>query len=589
MAEIVGEQLDFSSDGEEKEKKREKQIKIKNTINNLNQMYEKPLKMPTVQKDSDITADEQKEENENTVIVDLDELFQASDQMENTGGNIDVFGQDDNLDLDEFLSSFDLEEAERIMQEEIEENNLMEELYKKYILNGNLTFSEKDVSKINELLNSEINSETLKNISEYAVSNPIAPKRPSKNEILEDFITAFTINQNLSFSKDDVDALSKLIDVEIDRDFITDLTTNPERTVQMQKEIESRQIAHKSHEILTLNVKDMLPDLSEALKKQGNKRIEYEVKPQVVYYNDSYEVSTIDVHNELPDLTLNFDNPEYNKYRPSDKVELVAEGYDVQTLDVNNSLPDLKDVLSHPEKYSEKKETVKVDEDALLSSISNVTFKPFYDGEETFEIINKFEEDRDPFDFGNLEEKEENSDTEPAETAESFSHTEQSPMELLKLNKTVYHIPEDSIKDTKTSELLQLIEDKRAKRTKKIQEKREQETQMRPVQNKGSDKVVKSRTCSVKGESFNILNTAEISENSGCYLCKNDSGYAVVGYERRALKVLKRYDNLRSQRIQVRLNEKLEDDVYQYIVRIGTNKFIVNFADNSMEYIMELC
>ena len=37
----------------------------------------------------------------------------------------------------------------------------------------------------------------------------------------------------------------------------------------------------------------MLPDLSEALKKQGGRKIESEAKPQVVYYSEGYDVSTL--------------------------------------------------------------------------------------------------------------------------------------------------------------------------------------------------------------------------------------------------------------------------------------------------------
>ena len=51
-----------------------------------------------------------------------------------------------------------------------------------------------------------IKDETLKNISEYAVSNPVE-KKPSRTEILENFVTAYTINQNITFTQEDVDAL----------------------------------------------------------------------------------------------------------------------------------------------------------------------------------------------------------------------------------------------------------------------------------------------------------------------------------------------------------------------------------------------
>lgn len=86
---------------------------------------------------------------------------------------------------------------------------------------------------------------------------------------MEKFVTVYAVQQNVSFSKDDVDALNKLINVEIDNSFITDLRTDPDRMREMQDEIaKQKSKPHKTSELLTLNVKDMLPDLSEALKNK---------------------------------------------------------------------------------------------------------------------------------------------------------------------------------------------------------------------------------------------------------------------------------------------------------------------------------
>ena len=72
------------------------------------------------------------------------------------------------------------------------------------------------------------------------------------------------------FTTEDVATLRNLMSVEIDNDFLTDLRTNPERTLQMRKEIEaSKNKSRKPSEILTLSVKDMLPDLSGSSKKTG--------------------------------------------------------------------------------------------------------------------------------------------------------------------------------------------------------------------------------------------------------------------------------------------------------------------------------
>ena len=577
MEELVGEKVDFSTDNN-KNKKDTKHSQIKKTIRILDKMYEKPIKMPRVETNSgQIISDKKEEETNDAVIVDLDELFQSNTNSKTT--ETDIF---DNDALDDFLNSFDIEAEEEKLRNEIENNNKMDELFEKYIIEGSYTFSQADIEKINELLNSEINDDTLKNISKYAVSNPIKEPKKSKNEILENFITNYTINQNISFNEDDVIALNKLINVELNSDFITDLTTNPERTAQMKKEIESRQVNHKAHEILTLNVKDMLPDLSEALKKQGDKKIEYEVKPQVVYYNDQYDVKKLEVRDELPDLTLDFDDPEYNKYRPSDNIELAAEGYDVKTLTINDKLPDLNDAIKHPEKYREIKTKTVVDEDSLLKSLSNVTFKPFYDGEESFEISNKFEDEDNIFKTQNTEENDLSHDSQPTSSYRDNSQTELFELNRIKTNNTAKIQKDDAVEN-----LMNIINTQKNKRKEQPEIKKPKESGI----NKSNKTEITSeiRTCSVEGESFEILNTAKFNDNSGCRLCKNESGYAVIGYIRRELKILKKYEKLNSQRIQTRVNEIFENGTTQYIVRIGTNKFIINASDTSMEYVMDLC
>ena len=53
--------------------------------------------------------------------------------------------------------------------------------------------------------------------------------------------------------------------------------------------------------------------------------------------------------------------------------------------------------------------------------------------------------------------------------------------------------------------------------------------------------------------------------------------------------ILKKYDELKTENIQTRVNEKGADGSIQYLVRIGAHKFIAKVIDNNMEFIMDLC
>ncbi len=405
MAALVGEQPDFSDDESDKKKKLEKKQaskrkQIKSEIRKLDKMYSKPMKMPV----NDImveptipiaqkTVNEVEPQVDN--IVDLDELFQEKTNPSEVKVDTLETADEENSALEDFLSGFSFDESNFLENEE-EQKAFDEELYEKFINDENLKFSKFDIEKIEKLLNSEISDETMKNIESFAVTNPIE-KKPSKREMLENFVTTYTVNQNVSFSKDDVDVLNKLMSVELDNDFITDLRTNPNRINEMRQEIEKQSSKpHKSSELLTLNVKDMLPDLSEALKQQGGRKIESNAQPQVVYYSEGYDVSTLSLKDKLPDLSVEINNDAAYESRPSDEVALAESGYEVAKMSVSDDLPDLEDALNNPEKYKEKDVSVEVDEEALLKNISNISFKPFYDGSEEFEILNDFDDSTAP-------------------------------------------------------------------------------------------------------------------------------------------------------------------------------------------------
>ena len=642
MAELLGEQINIDLNDETSKKKKEKQEKAKkkklqSTIKKLDKMYTKPVKMPleNITVSDPITIEENistEETQEEKNVVDLDELFQEKikQESEETTNNSDITSEEEeNLALEDFLSSFSFTE-EDIPEEEPLYN---EELFNKFINDENLKFSKSDIEKIDKLLNSEISDDTLKNLEKFVVTNPIE-KKPSHKEILENFVTAYTINQNITFTKDDIDALNKLISVEIDNNFITDLRTNPHRMEEMQKEFEKQKSKpHKTSELLTLNVKDMLPDLSEALKKQGGRKIESEVKPQVVYYSEGYDVSTISLKDQLPDLSKEINNSEAYASRPSDNIQYAETGYDVAKMSVADELPDLEDMLQHPEKYETPKETpVQVSEEELLKNISNVTFKPFYDGTQEFEVLNEFDESNAPtvsdmqeefnqFDEGfeiinNEEEipKEQEREINDFESLYDNTYVDfdkkfpEKTNDVLESNVQPNEEPAMPVinrkrkivkpdRNKEADKLLELIEEKQKERETQVKNNivSEPETKEKDQNIESqitNEEVIAEKTapvCIVDNEKYEILDTVEFTRKSGCYLAVKSDEYYVLGYIPTGSFVIKHYETLKTFKMQARVSEKLDDGSSRYIVRIGAHKFILIVNLNSIEYVMDLC
>ena len=627
MAALVGEQPDFSDDETDKKKELEKQRaskrkQINSTIRKLDKMYSQPAKMPvnniTIEPTVSITpsvVNEVEPQVEN--IVDLDELFQEKTNTPEV--KVDTLEETDeeNSALEDFLSGFSFDESKFLENEEEQQQKAFdEELYEKFINDENLKFSKSDVEKIEKLLNSEISDETMKNIESFVVTNPIE-KEPSKREMLENFVTAYTVNQNVSFSKDDVDALNKLISVELDNDFITDLRTNPNRVDEMRQEIEKRSSKpHKSSELLTLNVKDMLPDLSEALKQQGGRRVESNAQPQVVYYSEGYDVSTLSLKDELPDLSVEINNDAAYESRPSDEIALAESGYDVAKMSISDDLPDLEDVLNNPEKYEEKEVPVEVDEEALLRSISDISFKPFYDGNEESEILNDFDDSTTPtvsdmqeefnqldnnFEIVNEEEVVSTDDSNVVDDFESlydnkFVDFDKNKGDNLPVLDSIVANKEKVQAKIKPSEdaekLLKLIEEKQAEKQQKqeISEQQQEEVKVNvEPENKNLPKEEDIKTFIVDNEIFEIVSKSNFTDKLGCYLVKNSNGYAIMGYIGEKVFKLKSYKSLKTEKLQTRVSEKLKDGTIRYIVRVGVHKFILNVKDDNMEYVMDLC
>lgn len=623
IAEIIGEQPDFEIEDAHKKKNKEeksKTQKIKKTIKTLDKKYSTPIKInqPTITpKQVEIVSDEN--------IVDLDQIYREQVDLNNTdytihnieSKNINLEEDEENSALEDFLSAYNFSENDYNETEQEEEKELFdEESYNRFINDENLKFTKEDIAKIKDLLNIEIADDTIKNIEQYAVTNPIE-KKISRTDILENFVTTYAINQNITFSNDDIKALNKLISVELDNDFITDLRTNPKRIEEMRNEIQHKKPqVHKKSEILTLNVKDMLPNLSEALKKQGGRKIESEYKPEVVYYSEGYDVSTISLKDQLPDLSVEINNKDAYISRPSDEVELAESGYDVQKLKIDKDILDLDDMLKHPEKYEKKEEpNVEIDEEALLRNISNVQFKPFYDGSKDIEILNNFEQNTpsvsdmqkefnqlgDDFEIINNEtseipvEENENDDFESL-FDNNYVDFDKPLDELVKQTDIEFKKAQDTKrakkKDLDAEKLINLIEEKQAKKKEKIIEN-EKQNAIQENKNKPQVKEIEqnsiSKTCIVDNEIYEIVSTSNFTNNMGCYLAKSVAGYCILGFVGDQLFKIKYYEKLKSEKLQARISDKLSDGTARYIIRIGIHKFIMNVSDDNMEFVMDLC
>ena len=342
----------------------------------------------------------------------------------------------------------------------------------------------------------------------------------------------------------------------------------------MKKELESREKkSHKTSEMLILNVKDMLPDLSKELQKQGNKRIESEAKHDVVYYSEGYEVSKLKVSDDLANMSEAIHSKDASKFRPSDDMPIVENGYEVSTLSIKDSLPDIADYKKNPQKYETKKVVEKIDENSLLNSIQNVSFKPFYDDVQEelshfdgFEVVDNEQEKNSSYEqnYGIIE----NTDT--LETVKG------KPVQTAK------------VKD-EAQKLLDLIGEQKAEReNKKLSEQKQSQKEKKVSSQDANQNNNYASVCEIDGKSYSVLKSA-ICGSFICMLTKNDNGYFVVAQKDENYKILKKYDELKTENIQTRVNERGTDGSVQYLVRIGAHKFIAKITDNNMEFIMDLC
>lgn len=667
MANVLGENLkiDINDDEEEdtdKKSQKKRKHQISRSINRLDHVYKNSvLPFNNTEYTASVSAPKQEAESEKEMnIVDLDALFKEKQSQET----------EETSALDEFLSGFSFDDGEESTESTESEKTLGydEEEYEDIINNTDIKFSKEDIVCFNELLQSEISDDVIKNMENYNISNPIKHKNRQTDKILEKLVSSYMISQNITFTHDDIEILRKLITVEIDSDFVTDLRTNPELTKEMEKSIIAGSTKKKPSEILTLNVKDMLPNLSDALKKQGRKPIVSEVQPEVVYYSEGYDVDKLVLDFDLPDLSKEIKNKKAYMEKPSYSGDTVDQSYadSVQKLQTSG-LPDLKDVVAHPKKYAEpKKKEFIPDEKSLLSNLMNVQFKPFDDGTRKFEIINDIEEenedtisistqdiqnefsrfknfelaseediepnysssDYDDFeniykqDFVDLDKnalgnisatdilsnevqneqiyEQENLDKEldiPKIKMDTFPHKKTISNKLKKTAEKFVLKDLDKkrplpkrIKDQENSEkLISILEKFRyEKKNKKITTNIEQDN--KKVVNKTANiqpqPLVK---CILDGINYDVIASSAIDEHIGCHLVKSEKVYRVLAYKDSELSVLKEYVELKAEKLFVRLSETLDDGTPRYLVKVGSNKFIIDIIDGQVRYVMDLC
>ena len=566
MASVVGEQ-EKPDDKKDKKKKQSKTKKLKHTINKLDNTYSSPdFKLKNVndfvqQKNNDSNNAELNDETTELQknIVDLDILFQETQKTTTTTNNTEENNENENEkeneseydDLADLMSSFVIDNVPEEIQEE---EAFDEELYEKIINNKTLKFSDSDIQKINHLLQLEVSSETIEDLEKYLSSPKIKPV--TKDQALADLLTTYSLRQNISFTEEDVDAIKKLMNVELSPEFTKDFSTNPARTKAVEKEIleNTGKKPHKISEILTLNVKDMLPDLSQELLKQGNKSIKSEVKPSVVYFSEGYEYEKLHVTEDFKSIDI---NTKENEYKPSFEAPIVESGYNVSTLSIKDELPDLADVKANPEKYMDKKTETKVDENLLLKSISNVTFKPFYD--ETDNVQEQFKEVQ--------ENNTEMNNPSPVQTL--VKETKDSNAEkLLLLIEAQKNKRELQAQNTKASDIF------RKELEAAVAKKKQPETKQPELYN-------------FEGKNIELLSTVKCTHNSSCKMIHTNNKYIIIGNINDKEIILKEYDALKSSEMSIRCNSKTDKSTY--LVKIGLKKFLIRITEDNMEFVMDLC
>ena len=539
LTEIAGEhfEIEIEKDKEKenkKENKNKKFKKIKDTVNTLDKIYSKtavrqpytPIKQSVEIKDKENRTSEK----ENIKIVNLDEILNKNSL--NPTETMDS----ENQALEDFLSGFSYYEEEEFIPEV--ETTFDENFLQEVINNNDIKFQKQDIECMNKLLRLELNDEIYSNTNEFLMSNPI--KIDPKVEILERLVSDYAINKNITFTEDDFIAIEKIMNVELDRDFVTDLRTNPELTKRMQKEMEEfDKETKKPSKIKTLKVKDLLPDLSEALIKQGGKKIESNYRPETVYYQKGYDVSIMSVSDYLPNLSEEITKNTSFEKEATQEYNLLDDSFEITTLHASNHLPDLSKEINTPQKsIITNTNNQEADPKKLLKNLNNVKFKDI-DEKRNFEIINK---------------------------------------DLQQTKK------DETIKDTLSRKLTEIKTEKNLTEDKSLTHKLKN-----LKENNLTENVSENSKCVIGNEAYKIIQSISLKDNIGCYLAKNDKGYYLLSFVGDKVSHLKHFKELNIERLQARLTDKLDGDKLRFIIRVGlSNKILIDVENNTINYVMDL-
>ena len=126
---------------------------------------------------------------------------------------------------------------------------------------------------------------------------------------------------------------------------------------------------------------------------------------------------------------------------------------------------------------------------------------------------------------------------------------------------------------------------------KKLQEIKKNEN-LKPVEQKKLESQsmvsdIKLVKCIFEGRSYEILSSVTFDDDKGCYLAKDSSGYTILAYIGENLKEIQRYQNLKSEKIHAKVNEKTEDKTL-YLLRIGLQKLIISVEKDDINFVMNL-
>ena len=142
----------------------------------------------------------------------------------------------------------------------------------------------------------------------------------------------------------------------------------------------------------------------------------------------------------------------------------------------------------------------------------------------------------------------------------------------------------------KSEKLMNMIDKLRTERINKKSELKKSNTISKSAKEKQENTITPSIVkCIFEGTNYDILASVPIQANIGCHLAKSATGYAVLSYAGSNIAILKEYDTLKNEKINVRLSETLDDGTPRYIIKAGSNKFIVELRDGQAKYVMDLC